>query len=527
MSSIKELIAQWSSLKDATDPYSAAEELANGGSTSLWKYAVIYDQIESAWSNDECRGALALNLARNYVPASDALAAFIALSGKWPIENATTALNLLALAHRSHPLPKGRLGDFLAYASANCILEGLRDQRELISEEAVNVLGGMNPEQLRAVSTDTLARLKSLALDVLTRIDDVELVTMLRGRIDVVFADSSDAVDRNVPSDSDVRILLRELEPFWNHVCPETGERDVAATLRTHAAGLLWRAASTDRKPVEVVYVYPDDAGNGRDAEGWNVIQPWFDTVQDLLREGGKLGPKVQFEPLDAMNGSLMITLRLDARKDVEAKIVSKLKEAAANPAEDEDDAFGDIYDIVQGRSLHVRVAHVQPDGSSASVLIAPGADEPGSLHRSKKLRTTEIPQANSPEKIFAVVDCVARDVALTPSEIDVTSERQVQYYRAAARSLSLLSVPTERLTRTGWLLNVASGDDKFRRLRAAFEASPCGQAWLEWAQVTKLGDIPPDSGEAFLMARSELTGDTVSRRASTINRWLKKLRDF
>jgi len=370
-----------------------------------------------------------------------------------------------------------------------------------------------------------LAHLRALALDVLTRIDDVELVTMLRGRIDEVFADSPNAVRANVPSDSDVRILLRELEPFWNHVCPATGERDIAATLRTHTAGLLWRAASTDRKPVEVVYVYPAGAVNGRRSEGWNVIEPWFDTVQDLLREGGKMGPKVQFEPVDAMNGSLMITLRLDAKEDAEAKIASKLKEAAANPADD--DTFGDIYDLVKGRSLHVRVAHVQPDGSSASVLIAPATDEPGDSYRSKKLRTTEIPQANSPEKIFAVVDCVARDVALTPSAIAVTSERQVQYYRAAARTLSLLSIPTERLTRTGWLLNVASGDDKYRRLRAAFEASACGQAWLEWAQVAKLGDIPPESGEAFLAARSELTGDTVGRRANTINVWLAKLRDF
>lgn len=78
-----------------------------------------------------------------------------------------------------------------------------------------------------------------------------------------------------------------------------------------------------------------------------------------------------------------------------------------------------------------------------------------------------------------------------------------------------------------GWLLHVAKGDDKFRRFRAAFEASACGQAWIEWAAGTRLSDVSRNSAEAFLAERSELTGDTISRRASTLNGWLDKLLEY
>ena len=115
----------------------------------------------------------------------------------------------------------------------------------------------------------------------------------------------------------------------------------------------------------------------------------------------------------------------------------------------------------------------------------------------------------------------------MTTAAIGVTTERQVQYYKAAARLLAVVSTPPGELTRAGWLVYVAKGDDRYSRVRGAFEASPCGQAWIEWAQVSKLSDIPQNSAEPFLTERSELTGDTVGRRANTLNVWLDTLRRY
>jgi hypothetical protein len=524
MKTLKDLVELWSSMKSDDDPYGSVEDIAKESSHDLWPYAVIQDQIESAWSNDEYRGAIALNLARTYKPSLHGLAAFMTLYGKWPDANATTALNLLTLAHRCDLVLGTSLSRFIGRASVNCVLDGLQDSRALISEEATNVLGGMSAQQLSAVAPTALKRLRSLAVDALARVDDGELNKVLRDRVDLVLGDLAIASSAEL-TDVDARLLLKELEPFWSTLAPDAEHADIAASLRTFAVALVWRAAGGERNPIEVVYVYSATSAEN-DNHGWNIIQPWFDTVRGLVTEGSK-PPRVAFETLDAMSGSLMVTLRIDAETMIEERLGKRLREANSDHSS-EDDVFGEIYDLVKGRSLHVRVAHVQPDGTSASVLVTSSPDDPVTAqHYSKRLMTHEIPQANDLEKIFSLVARVSQDVTPSPSSIGVTTERQVQYYRAAARALSLLSVPGERLTRTGWLLAVATGEDKYRRLRAAFEASACGQAWLEWAGATKLGDIPADSGAHFLEARSELTGDTVTRRANTIDKWLAKLRQY
>jgi hypothetical protein len=191
--------------------------------------------------------------------------------------------------------------------------------------------------------------------------------------------------------------------------------------------------------------------------------------------------------------------------------------------------AAGKLGELLRLQEIKIRVAHIDRDLSSTSLGVGPDwAAVARAPLRSRKLETSEIPQANELERIFDLVNCVATSRLVTPQSIGVNTERQVQYYKAASRLLLLLAEPTDALTRTGWLLHVARvTDQRYRRICAAFEASACGQAWIEWANATKLSEIPADSGEGFLADRSALTGDTVSRRASTINGWLKKLRQY
>lgn len=530
MSGLQSLIEAWSKRHKPDDPYGSVAGFAGGNAGSLWPYAVVHEQIEGGWSDDSCRGAIALNLAKAYNPHDHAVAAFATLGGKWPTSNATTALNLLLLAHRVTLSREKWIDKFLSRVSLECLRHGLRDPRPVVFEEAANIMGGFGKSHFTAATSDDLAPLRNLAMGVLDRIDEPELAAFLKQRVETVLDDAAGSVARNGIGEDDPRHLLRELDPHWSRLSSKPKDVEPLATLRTHVAALASRCAGTDPRAVQVVYVYP--ANGNTTFQGWAVMDPWVDVVKSLLEtkiEGQRKPPerKLAFETVDAMSGSLLVTLRVQADEGTQEAITKSLQNAKAAPDVDLGQ-LGDFGDLLRRRKIRVRVAHIDADGGSASIAIVPDAAEStAARYMSRKLTTHEIPQANDLDKIFALVECSFKGDAVTPTAIGVTTERQVQYYKAAARLLSLISTPGGELTRAGWLVHVANGDDKYRRLCTAFEASPCGQAWLEWANKSKLNEIPPNSAAPFLAERSQLTGDTISRRASTLNMWLEELRKY
>src|SRR4051812_16612302 len=112
---LQQLADRWTAVRSA-DAYASVERFVETADSPLWPYAVIAVEIESGWSSD-IRGALALNLIRDYVASEHELAAFITLSGRWPLDDATEALNLLALAHRANAVDKSPLSMFLSRAA--------------------------------------------------------------------------------------------------------------------------------------------------------------------------------------------------------------------------------------------------------------------------------------------------------------------------------------------------------------------------------------------------------------------------
>ncbi len=535
--SLSSLIEAWGSLRTGRDPYEAVDRLAYDYG-KLWPYAVAYEQIESGWLDPSYVGALALNLSRAYEPKIHGIAAFITLSCKWPASDTTAALNLLGLAHRVSPSSHPWLDRLLAHASVECLKAGLSDQRAIVSEEAANVLGGMGSHHLVTANEEDIGALKKLAYGVLERIDLDDIVSLLGQRIEQTFDTLPDR-RTDVPGEVGAHQMVREIESCWPSIASASKDADPLAALKSHVAALAWRFENHSQGAVQAVYVYSDKNGQAVD-RGWTVVEPWSTLVRGLLikdqadklkAQGGpkKVNPpkppaiKVAFTPFDAMAGSLLVTLQVETEASLQEDITRTLRAAKVNG----DQGIGDLdtlRDLLRDKKLRVRVAHVEADGDSASLAITPTEEPAKSLYSSKKLKTADIPQANELGRIFTLVDLIAEGKDVTPEGIGVTSQRQVQYYTAAARILDLVVAP-ERLSRLGWLLHVAEGSDRYRRIRAAFEASPCGQSWIEWASVTKLSDIPADSAADFLTARSDLSGDTVSRRANTLNVWLKELR--
>ncbi|MDQ6926585.1 MAG: hypothetical protein M3154_10165, partial [Candidatus Eremiobacteraeota bacterium] len=101
-----------------------------------------------------------MNLARKYNAVDHALAALITLSGHWPLSNSTTALNLLALAHRVAPSADRSLDKFVGRASLRCVQQGLKDPLQLISEEAANILGGLGKNHFAAATFSDVSEVR-------------------------------------------------------------------------------------------------------------------------------------------------------------------------------------------------------------------------------------------------------------------------------------------------------------------------------------------------------------------------------
>lgn len=539
--SLLSLIDGWRAIA-IDDPYGAVEEFANSGG-KFWPYAVAYDQIERGLVDSQYVGALALQLARSYAPDVHGLAAFVTLSCKWPALDTTAALNLLGLSHAVSASAHPWLDRLLGRAALQCLKAGLRDSRTIVAEEAANVFGAFGAQHFATANADEIAQLRRWAHDVLIRIDQPDIVSLLEQRIDHVLAGVKERPD-GVVGEVGAHSMVREVEAWWPILAPYKHDREPLAALKSHVTALAWRFENPQGGAVQTIYVYSDRDLVAND-RGWAIVYPWSSVMRAMLSRAkerkvdvaGTVGVtplRAELRPMDAMTGSLRVTLEVDTDEDLQEQLTRALRDGPNADSLDSDGVaegmsdLDDLRDLLRNNKLRVRIAHVGADGASASIVITP-TDSPATvLFRSRKLKTKEIPQANELDRIFSLVDCIAREEAPTPEAINVTTARQVQYYKAAARILELVvGGSSVQLTRVGWLLHKAAGEDRYRRLRAAFEACPCGQAWIEWADATKLSDVPPKSAEAFLSARSELTGDTISRRANTLNVWLEILRNY
>jgi len=171
-----------------------------------------------------------------------------------------------------------------------------------------------------------------------------------------------------------------------------------------------------------------------------------------------------------------------------------------------------------QPRGVPVGGQFAAKSNPEADVDLGPGLDAPLLCpigYEEREELDELIPQANSPEKIFAVVDAVAGD-CVRPDEIGGAigvSKRQGSYYAEAARALGVVdrseSPISYQLTERGAEVYRMSDQDR---------AAAMSQAIAENAQVnTYLMD-----GEDALAAswEQDLSEVTIQRRLSTIKSW-------
>ncbi|MEZ4329959.1 MAG: DNA-directed RNA polymerase subunit alpha C-terminal domain-containing protein [Polyangiales bacterium] len=142
-------------------------------------------------------------------------------------------------------------------------------------------------------------------------------------------------------------------------------------------------------------------------------------------------------------------------------------------------------------------------------------------LTRGENIDGTLVPQANRIDKLVDRVRAACAGEDGWPGH----DPRDTGYYSHAAALLGLLD-EQQRATPAAHALVALPEEDQLAALARHVEASLVGQAWLTYCGARGLRELDESSAEPFLLARSNLSPSTASRRAATLRQWLAALRD-
>lgn len=198
-----------------------------------------------------------------------------------------------------------------------------------------------------------------------------------------------------------------------------------------------------------------------------------------------------------------VLTLRLYAFEPLDSITAPKLIKAADYEYffEDEEDAPPDVHQVL---------ARVPPGELSGSAPF---------------------PQADRLEKVMDVVDAVAagEDNALAIAGRYGFDLRQAGYYPAAADFLGLITRKSGRfrLTELGRRFTRLSRRNRHRLVLEQMAGRPVFRQALEWFAAHG-GSIPDIEVAADMIVKgwsgTRITGETITRRAQTVRRWLQWL---
>ncbi len=137
-----------------------------------------------------------------------------------------------------------------------------------------------------------------------------------------------------------------------------------------------------------------------------------------------------------------------------------------------------------------------------------------------RTLDSRDVPQANDLARVFRIAEMIEAREEITPDTLGEITQRQVDYYRRAAKILGLLT-ETGDITAAGRLIARLDEQERLRAAVVYFESSECGDAWIRWSQGKTLLDVNPDTAFEFLQQSVPgLNPGTAQRRAQTLIAW-------
>ncbi len=137
--------------------------------------------------------------------------------------------------------------------------------------------------------------------------------------------------------------------------------------------------------------------------------------------------------------------------------------------------------------------------------------------------RSADLPQVDAFDRIVEALRALRENGEISERTIEL-SQRHVNYVKHAARILGLLT-PGGAITDAGRRLSRAKAPESLSLLRAQFEQSKVGRAWIAWAGAISLTEVAPESAADFLRSLPGLPESMAIRRGRTLRRWCTTLK--
>ncbi len=140
-----------------------------------------------------------------------------------------------------------------------------------------------------------------------------------------------------------------------------------------------------------------------------------------------------------------------------------------------------------------------------------------------------KIPQANDIDKMLDILEMMNKGTTLNPENIEgLTTDRQVKYYTDATYAYGLATKDKQLTAAGNFVILHSDRINQYQILADRFESTDFGWAWMRWAQVQYMTELDPDTAANFLLdSAPDLSEVTARRRASTLKKWLLKLRPY
>ncbi len=140
------------------------------------------------------------------------------------------------------------------------------------------------------------------------------------------------------------------------------------------------------------------------------------------------------------------------------------------------------------------------------------------------KIASLDIPQANSLDRVFRMVEMYVNDEEITSKALGVTP-RQIRYYRDALGILGFLD-DSKKLTPAGrQLVRLRHRESRLSATVVHFESSVCGERWIQWSNADTLLGVDATSARQFIQeCAAGLNGETTKHRAQCLAAWHAEL---
>jgi hypothetical protein len=265
----------------------------------------------------------------------------------------------------------------------------------------------------------------------------------------------------------------------------------------------------------------------------WDVVRAWT-SFFELVAQGFYGTDELALEPSNAATGSLLVdhVVSMPASgEDVEGLSQSLQEALSARVSDNQLATLHRLLDSMAADRVSLRAKHYWGRRAGQVVERKPKSVRELRIEtarqRPSQVPSRDIPQADRLEKVVHLVALISDGSLVGPVDIGMSTTRQLDYYKRAAKILGLLDEDSEPTPAGKHLLRLGA-PEQWRLLSVLFETSRCGAAWVEWSGGRTLLDVEPGSARDFVLQRGiGVNGETVGRRVQSLRSWLDTFRRF